>query len=88
MGFSQHTYPGVQLFSRQGSERADPGVEFPIYSKLHVFARSRFMVESIECVGKARDYGRKAEVSARGRSSQNILTLYGQEARAHQLRES
>lgn len=24
LGFSQHTYPGVQLFSKQGSERADP----------------------------------------------------------------
>ncbi|KAK4372616.1 hypothetical protein RND71_008000 [Anisodus tanguticus] len=45
------------------------------------------MVESIECVGKARDYGRKAEVSAKRRSSQNILTLYRQEARAQQLRE-
>jgi hypothetical protein len=37
--------------------------------KRRVFARSRFRVESItiECLGQARDYGRKAGVSARRR---------------------
>lgn len=43
--------------------------------KLHVFAPSRFMVESIECVGQARDYGRKAEVSARRRSSEKPYSI-------------
>jgi len=28
MGFSQHTYPGVHLFSKQGSERANPRSNF------------------------------------------------------------
>lgn len=74
IGRTSHSFlTGLSLFDGNPlcvqADAAAPVNGFDIYlfarhvtvypRKQHVFARSRFMVESIECLGQARDYSRK-----------------------------